>query len=277
MPDFKIGDKMLRNCFLCGKQGVAYAPVENHEYLKCPGCGLVYVDSIEPPEKLYGSYDGGILKSLRRKIFMPFRTFKGARHFNQSMERARRIFNVVGSNNQGSNGVFLDIGCNKGFLLAAAIEKGWNVYGIELVPELTIPFKKQFPQYAGQIFSKGFREVQEQLKDGMFDAISAIDVIEHFENPRKDMEKIARLLKPGGLLLVQTPDTQNPLALEKKEHWGALKPREHLHLFSRHNLERFSKELGFREMKVVEAFDTEDGNFAALLKKMKLAVLNSML
>ena len=259
--------EILRSCFLCGKQGVVYAHVENHDYLKCPGCGLIYVDSIEPPEKLYGSYDGGFLKSLRRKVFMPLRTFKGARHFNQSMDRARRVFDVIDSNWSGPAGTFLDIGCNKGFLLAAAVEKGWNVYGIELVPELTIPFKKQFPQYAGQVFSQGFSEVQSQLQDGTFDAVSAIDVIEHFEDPRKAMEKIARLLKPEGLLLVQTPDTQNPMALEKREKWGALKPREHLHLFSRHNLERFSKELGFKEMKVIEAFDTEDGNFGAILKK----------
>lgn len=257
----------IRSCFLCGKPGVAYARVDDHDYLKCPGCGLVYVDVLEPPEKLYGSYDGGLLKSLRRKLFMPFRRFEDARHFKQSMERANRIFDVVNSERPGLAGTFLDIGCNKGFLLAAAIEKGWDVFGIELVPELTIPFKKRFPRYAGQVYSMGFQEAQADLKSGMFDAITAIDVIEHFEDPRKDVERIFQFLKPGGILLIQTPDTQNPLALEKRDKWGALKPREHLHLFSRHNLERFAKELGFKGMIVIEAFDTEDGNFAAVLKK----------
>ncbi len=258
----------FRTCFLCGKRGVSYARVENHSYLKCPGCGLVFVDSIEPSEALYGSYDGGWFKSLRRKLFMPFRSFEGVRHFNPSMERAARIFDVVASRAPaGLVGTFLDIGCNKGFLLAAAIRKGWDVFGIELVPELTIPFKKRFPRYAGQVYSAGFREASDLLKTGSFDAISAIDVIEHFEDPRKDVERIFQLLKPGGFLLVQTPDTQNPMALEKRENWGALKPREHLHLFSRHNLERFAKELGFKETAVIDAFDTEDGNFAAILKK----------
>jgi len=257
----------VRSCFLCGKQGVAYARVEDHDYLKCPGCGLVYVDFIEPPEKLYGSYDGGFLKSLRRKLFMPLRSFEGARHFEQSMERARRIFGAIASPQPGTGGHFLDIGCNKGFLLAAAIEQGWDVYGVELVPELTLPFKKRFPRYAGQVYSMGFQEAHAGLKSGSFDAVTAIDVIEHFEDPRKDMERIFQLLKPGGALLVQTPDTQNPMALEQREKWGALKPREHLHLFSRHNLERFAKELGFQELKAIEAFDTEDGNFAAILKK----------
>lgn len=257
----------MRKCFICGKEGVVYARVAGQDYLKCPGCGLVYVAAIAPPDQLYGSYDGGAFKSFRRKLFMPFRSFKGARHFERSMERARRVFGVLLACAPEATGTFLDIGCNKGFLLAAAIEKGWDVHGIELVPELTIPFKKQFPRYANQVHAKGFGEAQALMKMGAFDAISAIDVIEHFEDPKGDMARIFELLKPGGVLLVQTPDTQNPMALEKRGDWGALKPKEHLHLFSRHNLERFAKELGYREMKVVEAFDTEDGNFAAVLKK----------
>ncbi|HUO56784.1 MAG TPA: class I SAM-dependent methyltransferase [bacterium] len=256
-----------RSCFLCGKAGVPYARLENHEYLKCPGCGLVYVDVIEPPDKLYVSYDGGWLKSLRRKLFMPLRSFEGARHFAQSMERARKIFGTIAANAAPSAHRFLDIGCNKGFLLAAAIEKGWNVSGVELVPELTLPFKSRYPLSAPQVHSCGFEEAYPRLKPGNFDAISAIDVIEHFEDPRKQMTRIFELLESGGLLLVQTPDTQDPLAMDKRENWGALKPREHLHLFSRHNLERFAKELGFRELQVIEAFDREDGNFAAILKK----------
>ena len=79
---------------------------------------MVYVDSIAPAEKLYSSYDGGFWKSLRRKLFMPLRSFKGARHFEQSMERANRIFNRILSVDpkRPSNPTFLDIGCNKGFL-----------------------------------------------------------------------------------------------------------------------------------------------------------------
>ena len=257
----------LRPCFLCGQAGVPYARVENHEYLKCPGCGLVYVDAIEPPDKLYASYDGGWLKSLRRKLLMPIRSFEGARHFEQSMERARGIFRTLASNFAPAARRFLDIGCNKGFLLAAAAEKGWDVSGVELVPELTLPFKNHYPQFAAQVHSCDFGEAYARLKPGSFDAIAAIDVIEHFEDPRRELARIFDLLKPGGVLLIQTPDTQDPVAMEKREQWGALKPREHLHLFSRHNLDRFAKELGFREMKVIEPFDRDDGNFAVILKK----------
>jgi SAM-dependent methyltransferase len=101
----------------------------------------------------------------------------------------------------------------------------------------------------------------------MFNAITAIDVIEHFEDPMRETAQIYRILKPGGVLLLQTPDTENPKARELKEKWGALKPREHLHLFNRRNLRRFAEKLGFKQADYFEAFDTEDGNLVAVLRK----------
>jgi SAM-dependent methyltransferase len=259
----------MRDCFLCAGKGDSYARVDSHDYLRCGVCGLVYVDSIEPADQLYGSYDGGFWKSLRRKLFMPLRSFTGARHFDQSMERANRIFNQVLSvgPKRVSNPTFLDIGCNKGFLLAAALSHGWDVHGIELIPELTLPFKRQYPRVADQVYASDFAGAQSKMKNEMFDAVTAIDVIEHFEDPLRDMGNIFRILKPGGALLIQTPDTNNSMAVELKERWGALKPREHLHLFNPKNLGLLSRKLGFKDIEVFEAFDTEDGNFAAVLRK----------
>lgn len=259
----------MRDCILCGSKGGFYARVGVHDYLRCQGCGLVYVDSIEPADALYGSYDGGLWKSFRRKLFMPLRSFEGARHFNLSMERANRIFDRVISLQaaQGPEPVFLDIGCNKGFLLAAALSHGWRVYGVELVPELTIPFKRRYPSSAPHITSQRFVEAQEGMEDGMFDAITAIDVIEHFEELLRDMGHIFRVLKPGGVLLLQTPDTDDLKAAQLKERWGALKPKEHLHLFNRKNLTLFAEKLGFKSIEFFEAFDSEDGNLAAVLRK----------
>ncbi len=259
----------MRECFLCGSKGGLYARMSAHDYLRCQSCGLVYVDFIEPTDQLYESYDGGFWKSIRRKLFMPLRSFEGARHFNFSMERAKLIFDRVLSLGSGRSRepVFLDIGCNKGFLLAAALSQGWIVYGVELVPELTHPFKRRYPGSAGNITSQRFIEAQEGMKDGMFDAITAIDVVEHFEEPSGDMGHIFRVLKPGGILLLQTPDTDHPKATQLREKWGALKPREHLHLFNRKNLSLFSEKLGFKNIEFFEAFDSEDGNFVAALRK----------
>lgn len=45
------------------------------------------------------------------------------------------------------------------------------------------------------------------IEDGRFDLISAIEVIEHLENPRHVLRELFRLLRPGGIALLTTPNT----------------------------------------------------------------------
>jgi SAM-dependent methyltransferase len=261
----------MRACFICDTVAKVnqYAHVAAQDYLRCSRCGLIFVNDINPPEKLYHAYDGGLLKAWRRKLVAPFRGFKHVRNFDKSMARAKRIFDFVASQytNHRHNPAWLDIGCNKGFLLAAAVEKGWQVYGVELVPELMRPFQRRFKPFANNIFSKRFIDVQTNFSDNTFEVVSAIDVIEHFEEPRRDMSSVYRILKPGGLFVAQTPDGAALQARELKGRWGALKPLEHLHLFNAVNLEVFAKQLGFAEIKFFPPFEEADGNLVAVMRK----------
>jgi len=199
----------------------------------------------------------------------PFRGFSQVKNFKESMDRAHRIFEFASTQCVKSSGqpAYLDIGCNKGFNLAAAIAHSWNVYGIETVPELTVPFRHQFKAFADHIIPKGFSEAQKEFADNSFDLVTAIDVIEHFEKPRQDLGDIRRVLKPGGSFVLQTPDGDDPDAENLKEKWGALKPLEHLHIFNRKNLEKLGTKLGFKEIKFFDPFERADGNFVAVLKK----------
>jgi SAM-dependent methyltransferase len=261
----------MRACFICSSATNVkhYARVEAQNYLRCPRCGLIFVDDIQPAGKLYHAYDGGPLKAWRRKVVAPFRGFAHVRNFDKSMTRAHRIFDFVSSRYPPQHGqpAWLDVGCNKGFLLAAAIAHEWNVYGVELVPELMAPFRRKFGKFAGNVFSQRFIDVQTQFYDNTFDVISAIDVIEHFEEPRRDVSSIYRILKPGGLFVAQTPDGAAPQARELKERWGALKPLEHLHIFNATNLEIFARQLGFAEIKFFPPFEEADGNLVAVMRK----------
>jgi SAM-dependent methyltransferase len=261
----------MRPCFICetGSNVEHFAKLEQGDYLRCSSCGLIYVDNVEPTTKLYRSYTGGAWKSWRRKLVAPFRGFSHVRHFTPSMERANRIFALASSlaGSRNHQPTLLDIGCNKGFLLAAAIAHSWNVYGVETVPELTVAFRRKFKQFAGQIFTTRFADVQARLEDNTFDVITAIDVIEHFEEPYSDMASIYRILKPGGFFVLQTPDGTARQAAALKERWGALKPLEHLHIFNQANLEIFAKKLGFAEIGFFDPFDIADGNLVAVAKK----------
>jgi 2-polyprenyl-3-methyl-5-hydroxy-6-metoxy-1,4-benzoquinol methylase len=51
------------------------------------------------------------------------------------------------------------------------------------------------------------------LPDACADAVVAVETIEHLENPRSLMRELARLVKPGGLVVVTTPNQLSLLSL----------------------------------------------------------------
>lgn len=258
----------MRKCPLC-KQGnpSEYCTVQNHTYLRCDECGLIYVDTVEPWDKLYRSYDGGFFKSLRRKLVNPFRRFRHVQGLDHSMQRARRILAFVKSIVGPGTIDFLDVGCNRGFLLAASIELGWKPYGLEVVPELLGPFRKSFPQLAERTMAGKLADARQTISPETFDAITAIDVIEHLEDPVEEVGIIHSFLKPGGIFVAQTPDSSQPQARQAGSGWGALKPLEHLHIFNPHNIARLSRIVGFQEVRISPPFEQADGNLTAVFRK----------
>lgn len=260
-----------RACVVCETSRFAqhYCQRDGHNYLCCDNCGLVYVDQLLMPEELYKAYCGNRFKALRRKVTAPFRKFTWTRSFESSMRRARAIFEFgvkqigVGSGRHK----YLDIGCNKGFLLAVADEKGWDVYGIELVSELIRPFINSYSQYRTHIFSSRFEDAKQRLEPESFELITAIDVVEHFEDVYGDLQGVYKLLNPGGVFLIQTPDTGCQRAKHESGDWGALKPLEHLHLFNCDNFATLAKRVGFKSIECCPAFEEADGNFVAVLRK----------
>lgn len=259
-----------RPCILCENdaQVAPYCRIDDSDYLKCRACGLIYVDRPRATEHLYRAYSGGALKSLRRRLLAPFRQFHHARHFAQSMARAAGIFDFARQQTTTTGGKYLDIGCNKGFLLAQGIRHGWTIYGCELVPELTTPFCNTYKQYASHVFQGRFCDVRHRFSENMFDLITAIDVIEHFEDVVDDLGAIYRILRPGGMFVIQTPDGAGLNAQSLGCDWGALKPLEHLHLFNLANLTALATRIGFREVRGAAApFEEAADNFVAVLCK----------
>lgn len=262
----------MRNCIVCNTASHAhqYCHIDHQDYVQCEQCGLVYVDRLLQPEELYKAYSGDFLKSFRRKLFAPFRKFHQYRNFDEAMQRARQIIDFTATQVGPADATlqYMDIGCNRGYLLGVAHERGWNPHGVELVPELMAPFLNTYPQYRQQVFSERFEDVRKKyLQDNFFDVITGIDVVEHFEDVVEDLAGIYAVLKPGGVVILQTPDAGCVRAKAEACQWGALKPLEHLHLFNGQNLEVIAQRVGFSEYSLHDCFEEADGNFVAVLRK----------
>ena len=259
-----------RGCVVCNNTSRVehYCSMDQLEYVRCTSCGLIYVDHFATDDAMHGAYTGGYLKSLRRRLMAPFRKMRQIKGYTYFTQRAGEIFEFAQQQIQaGPHSTYLDIGCNKGFLLAEAAKRQFNVHGVELVKELIRPFCNTYPQFATQIYSAKFSEVGRKFPSGYFNLISAIDVVEHFEDPLADLQEICRVLANDGAFVIQTPDIACQRALEMRCEWGALKPLEHLHLFDSRNFETLARRAGFASIRVFPAFEEADGNFVAVLKK----------
>ncbi|TKD51979.1 bifunctional 2-polyprenyl-6-hydroxyphenol methylase/3-demethylubiquinol 3-O-methyltransferase UbiG [Sphingomonas baiyangensis] len=98
----------------------------------------------------------------------------------------------------------LDVGCGAGLLAEPLARLGAEVTGIDAAPE-NIGAAEAHAAKAGLAVRYLAGEV-EQLSGETFDLITAMEVIEHVTDPAAFVGALARLLAPGGLLIVSTPN-----------------------------------------------------------------------
>ncbi|TGL36832.1 class I SAM-dependent methyltransferase [Leptospira koniambonensis] len=137
-----------------------------------------------------------------------------------------------------SSGNFLDIGCSFGGFLECAKEKGFMPYGVEISP-----FS------AKQAEARGFKIWQGQFLDAdipenFFDVITLIEVIEHLENPKEVFNKLTKVLKPDGLLLIQTANFDAWQAMEAGKNYHYYLPG-HVYYYSAKILRKILARRGF--------------------------------
>lgn len=143
----------------------------------------------------------------------------------------------------------LDVGCGDGRYLKLLHERHGvpkdQLFGVEMS-------EKQI----ACLNSDGFRgfygtlsEVAGALKHNQFDLIVLLQVLEHLPEPLKDMQTLAGMLRPGGVLIVETPNTNSvDFKLFKRRYWGGYHFPRHWNLFNESVLKKICDSV---ELKVV--------------------------
>ena len=142
-------------------------------------------------------------------------------------------------------GRLLDIGCGSGEWLLTMRERGWSVEGCDFDK-----FAVEAARQRGLKVKCGSLEDQ-NYPDNSFDAVTLSHVIEHVPDPVRVLGECARILRPGGKLVLLTPNASSLGHRVFGEAWRGLEPPRHLHLFSIKSMHRMLSLAGFQRILVV--------------------------
>lgn len=100
----------------------------------------------------------------------------------------------------------LDVGCAEGLLVKRAVERGWRAEGVELSPDAVARGRAM-----GLTIHQGTLE-SVSIADASQDVVYMGDVLEHVPDCRATVAHVARVLVPGGHLILRGPTTTHSIA-----------------------------------------------------------------
>jgi 2-polyprenyl-3-methyl-5-hydroxy-6-metoxy-1,4-benzoquinol methylase len=230
-------------CTICRTSGSTTVHViDGHPIVRCSTCGHLYVSprpAMEDVVSIYGAhyFENPAFAHADHDAYYGYADYLKERPNIQL--RAAQLLNRIEQHQPP--GRLLDIGCGMGLFVEVAARRGWDAWGLDI--------NEQAVAWAREHVSEQVRAgmvTDLDASDGLFDCITMFDVIEHVADPREDLQAVWRALRPGGLLVVLTPDAGAVVSRALGSHWLEMKRApEHLQFFSTAGLARLLRHAGF--------------------------------
>ncbi len=212
----------------------------------CNKCGLIFQNPQLSEKDLanyyprdYISYNKG--KSPRDKMIeLLYKVYYSDKPNNFLKLLFLPVKSLLRSMPYKKNAKYLDIGCGDGSFLKLVKQSGMEPHGVD-------PFLKK-PISELKIKNVSLHDAEYPNK--FFDFITLNNVLEHMSNPLEILIECGRILKKGGKILVNVPNSTSLNYCLFSSNWVSLDAPRHLYIFSNKTLEIYGKKCGLSIEKI---------------------------
>jgi 2-polyprenyl-3-methyl-5-hydroxy-6-metoxy-1,4-benzoquinol methylase len=244
----KPSHEILIRCDLCGAENprfVLSSPSLDGPLVQCTQCGFQYV-GYRRSKLTFGSEAAGVTAERVRQANSHLPILRLEEERRLSLLNAAWRLDLI--KQFKPSGRLLEVGCARGDFLRVARES-FEVFGVEPNPNLA--------DSAANVASI-HRDVVENVPWSGFDVVASFHVIEHADSPRRFVSAMAKRLKPGGLMVLETPDIGTlPFRILRKR-WRQFIP-EHYFFFDSRRMTKLLEDEGLKVEKVMRI-----GKYASL-------------
>lgn len=203
--------------------------------VRCPTCGLIRQNP-RPSADTIDAYYPASYEPYSRPISEEPRWFRRWDRRYGMLKRRRLIERFQPS------GRILDVGCATGNFLSEIAQTGrWETLGIEPNAGAARVAREQL-----SLDVRVGRLSDVDLSGVTFDVVTLWNVLEHLHEPIADLQRIARLLQPGGVLVFSLPNLESFEVRVFREKWFGWELPRHLYFFPRDVLAAILAAHGFR-------------------------------
>ncbi|MCA9107731.1 MAG: class I SAM-dependent methyltransferase [Planctomycetales bacterium] len=210
-------------CELCDQGPLEPFDVPGSTMLQyCPHCELYQQGRMVEKDAYEDEYHAGYDKHRPHKV-------------RTARLRLNRIASLLEDRRSAR---LLEIGCSVGATLEAAVQRGWDAVGVDVSESAVAACRER--GFSAEVVGP----LDLPFDSHSFDVVCAWHVIEHVQDVRTTLREWSRVLRPGGLLVIETPDANCPKAKRLGPKYRKFWAPEHTYTFSQQSLERFFIEAG---------------------------------
>jgi len=244
-------------CDVCGTANASpvFRRPDTMQVVECEHCGLMYLSPRPETSTIESWYDRGYFSGGATTTSRGYTDYLAEDKLDDLVMAARQKLSLVSRHFNFQNANLLEVGCATGETCWAALQAGARVVGCDLSDDVVQIARERYPDVEFRMAPAA----PLPFPDQSFDAVVAFELIEHLSSPSVFIREVHRVLRPGGVLALTTPNTNFGKRVGWNQWTGFSTSFEHLYFFSSASLERALSRNG---MSVVEVYSHGDGRIS---------------